>query len=1136
MNQTLSDKRGILMRGLKHIRFFKFIITVVLFTILSTASAFGDTETPGEEYLAQTMECQWALTQDPENPGNYINDPEDELVALAAALDNDPVKIYNWVYENIYYAKLLSDNSKYYYNHSRLGARGAYLKRIGNTWDQSSLLIALLRISGIPARYVRPHTTNDHVYVEAWVDLDNYYGVAQGSQQGWVPLVPWLKKFNLVEGEDLFPLSQDGSTAGQLDPDPDSDLNFNFNNYLSKIKYESALEEYEKKLQNYLKVNYSGKSLKDIPFEEIFIKNTGSILPRSFPVDLARNTKITFSSVSNNDREYVDLSIDKSSGGNLLTYRVYLPEIAGKRFCLDWKISGSTMKPVFKLNDEEIYGGGPSKPSINAGENFYLTFQVRGNPGKKRPDRVAGTFIQMGFDPLAASAITIEKMKQELQSVDLNLALNPNTHEKYLGLTGGILVETYLLRLYENAERTADLLYGKINWGLAPTFVFAKPHFIDPFQTAPESKFYYHPKWNIDQQTYSGFYKWDKSRQTISSTNSTWNDPLNELSRRLYMFGASYDEGKIFEDWMDTPGSSTVRGIMVVNEEAGQGTSTNFVTTLTEADIIENTQAITLDFEAVPASGEYNEVDSVYSGFDWSGIARIDSTTQCAGIANGAVNGTYGIYCSSGIILRGTKFSLASVRLTSANNTSNTVTFRLYKDGASSPFSSGSITVNATPRVVSLNFPAANRIYITANNGPVIIDDFTFTRNEYIQALDDQTEGHLGYSTILSIVNDLHNGAEVVVPVQEVEYEGLSGHVRIVYGEEGYGDRYAFGMYNGGGASPQVKQDITYTDSSTISTDTGSVSAATQNDWKDKYTTVDNGAEKAIIKPQETFNAAKPSLGDPVDMVTGEFYTEETPDFQIKGRGLDLSIARKYKSKTIYNGPFGYGWTWNHGERILPLTGGDVLYYDNDGDAQEINSNGDGTYTYPKGSQFVLTMESGEYVITRNRTRLRSFFSGQGYLIRKADRFGNTLTFEYNNAGHPEQLTHIKDNLLVNGQPRSLELTYNSSGKVTSVTDFEGRTCSYHYLGDDLIEFRGLDYQASLGNATRYEYLAGQANEFLNHNMTKYTLPGGDYLEIGYYKNDQAAYHRNAKGETFNFMYSRLNRYAETLERRGVLP
>ena len=322
----------------------------------------------------------------------------------------------------------------------------------------------------------------------------------------------------------------------------------------------------------------------------------------------------------------------------------------------------------------------------------------------------------------------------------------------------------------------------------------------------------------------------------------------------------------------------------------------------------------------------------------------------------------------------------------------------------------------------------------------------------------------------------------------------------------------------------------------TISLDTSTLSSTTQTDWKDKYTTLVNGVETIVKKASETMNAAKTALGDPVDMVSGEFYTEETPDFLIKSRGLDLSIIRKYRSQLIYNGPFGYGWTWNHAERILPLAGGNVLYYKNDGDALELTSNGDGTYTCPLGSQFVLAIESGQYVITQNRTRQKSYFSDQGYLVRKEDRFGNALTFGYGNTSYPGQITAITDSL-----GRSLTLAYNTSGKITSITDFEGRSCSYLYsdissgdgLGDDLIEFRGLDYQTSLDNATRYEYLSGQENVYLNHNMTKYTLPGGDYLEIGYYKNDQAAYHTNAKGETFNFMYSRLNRYAETWNEEG---
>nr|WP_319396108.1 transglutaminase-like domain-containing protein [uncultured Desulfobacter sp.] len=255
------------MKDPKYIRILRFIIPLLLLTILSITSAFGSTNEPGEEYLAQTMECKWATIDDPENPGQEINDPEDDLVVLAASLDNDPVKIYNWVYKNIYspqfiYSKLEGGSWIYDYTKSRLGARGAYLAKRGNSWDQSSLLIALLRISNIPARYVQLDSY-DLVYVEAWLDLDDYHGISDGSQKGWVPIFPWLKENNLIEGLDLF--ETDGSVT---DPVP-AGLEFDFEDYLSSpdengnvIKYETTLERYEEKLQDFLNTNHpcpSGK-------------------------------------------------------------------------------------------------------------------------------------------------------------------------------------------------------------------------------------------------------------------------------------------------------------------------------------------------------------------------------------------------------------------------------------------------------------------------------------------------------------------------------------------------------------------------------------------------------------------------------------------------------------------------------------------------------------------------------------------------------------------------------------------------------------------------------------------------------------------------------------------------------------
>ena len=1166
------------MRYPKHIRIFRFIIPVILFTILSITPAFG-TDLPTDDDLAQTMECEWATIEDPENPGEEINDPNDKLVALAASLDNDPVKIYNWVYKNIYspqfiYSQLENGSWKYDYTKSRLGARGAYLSKRGNSWDQSSLLIALLRISNIPARYVQLGSYH-LVYVEAWLDLDNYHGIADSSQKGWVPLFPWLKENNFIEGLDLF--VTDGSIT---DPVPDG-LEFDFKDYLSSpdengsvVKHETTLEKYEEKLQNILNTNHPGKSLKDIPFNEDLIDNTALVLPRSFPSKLKLFLSVTknrFSEVDPSNREYIRLVIRNysSTGTSLLDYTLYMPKAAGKRFCLDWNYSGSSFQPVFKLDGESVQ---TSSYTLGADDNFYIVYQVAGQSSVLRDQkRAAGTFMQIGFDPLSASQITIEKAKQELQTVDASNVLDPSTHEEYLGLMGQVLSETFLYRLYENARKTTSYFYGIKYWGLSPTFIYTDYNSDDhPIPTDPESKFYYHPQWKIDAQSSASMIKWDSSGQQLVTystdpDHNNWDAPINVTSKRISGFVASFNEGRIFEDWMDTPGASTIKGLMIANEDPDN--TGNHMVELTSDSIVSETQTTTSSFESVPLSGEQPtwstgaaindlykvDYDEAYDGFQLNGALRVpdswvlvDPNSNSFPLDADAIDGSYGVVVwPNAYITRGSKFDLKTFKYASLGNGAKYKVVGYRRDSNGNLVSvSGyekNLTANQSPQIATFNWTDVHQIYIVRTTAattfydPLIIDNLQYIRKEYVSDLENQTEGYLGTKTVWDIIQLLDQGDTVVTPVQIVEHDGMTGNIRIVYGADG-SDQYSFGMDNGGSSSKETTTNESYTDTNTISLDSGTLSSTTQTDWKDKYTTLVNGVETTIKKASETMNAAKTALGDPVDMVSGEFYTEETPDFLIKSRGLDLSIIRKYRSQLIYNGPFGYGWTWNHAERILPLAGGDVLYYKNDGDALELTSNGDGTYTCPLGSQFVLAIESGQYVITQNRTRQKSYFSDQGYLVRKEDRFGNTLTFGYGNTSYPGQITAITD-----GLGRSLTLAYNSNGKVISITDFEGRSCSYLYsdissgdgLGDDLIEFRGLDYQTSLDNATRYEYLSNQENVYLNHNMTKYTLPGGDYLEIGYYKNDQAAYHTNAKGETFNFMYSRLNRYAETWNEEG---
>ena len=1145
------------------------------FAVASDGTAVPDV--PDNDDLKRTMECDWAITNtsEPTDPNDYENDQTDDLVKLAASLDNDPAKIYSWVYNNVYYPQYLYKiENQYrwpYYKYSRLGARGAYLNKLGNTWDQCSLLITLLRISGVPARYVRLNSSN-LIFVEAYIEQDNYYGTGGGSQKTWVPMVPWLKEIELSEGLELFPTD---STAGNTVP---SGLEYDFDNYLSSVKYTSPLEEYEEQLQEYLKnsTGYSNKSINEIPFKEKQINITESILPRSLPNQLKKYSSLSrtrfadIEEINPNDPDDLDnphpnraslrLYI-KQGETTLLDYRIYAAAISGKRFALDWDYSGgSSFIPVLKIDGQEVKTG---SGSINKEDSFNIEYKIYGKSELvTRPSRIAGTYIQMGIDPYSASVKTIEKAKQKLQTIDVSRVTTPSTQEEFLGLMGQVLVETFLNRLHENSKKSSRYFHGTTSWNLCPVFIYTKYHDADnhPIPTDTESKFYYHPQWNIDAQSCSNFYKWDHADGKSQILALDWNDHVFQTLRWLFGYAASYDEGRIFEDWMDTPGASTIKGLMVANEDY-QDTG-NRIVTLTQSDIATETTVRNSTFETVPVQNSDNGVDyyKAYDGFQFWSLKRTPDGWSFSYNGNtwplnaSSIDGSYGLrvwtnlnsetdFDEQPFIVRGTKFDLKSIKVSSIVDGVK-YNFRGYRRSAKGQFvyvagTSTNVTANKTPRTHTFNANWVNinqikMVRVSSTNGPIVLDNMRYVRKEYLADLENETDLHLGYNTIIQITNELVlDNAKVTTPVQQVLYAGLEGNVRITHGDGS--DTYSFGMDNGGAASQYVDYSLDNYIASTV-TPSSYLSEFNYENFLDDYSIFTNSGDSTTAVAQfssnqptwaEKFKDAVSIAGDPVDMTTGEFYTEEEPDFLIKSRGFDLSVIRQYKSRQVYNGPFGYGWTWNHGERLLPLDDGGIKYYNNQGTLYEITYE-NGAYVYPAGTRFTLQTISGGYLITRNQSQVKSYFNADGYLVKREDRFGNTLEYEYTNTSFPSRITKIKDGL---GQ--NLTLSYNTNGKAETVTDFTGRQCRYVYSGDDLIAFKGLDYDEAVDNCVKFEYLSSQENAFNDHNMTKYILPGGDYLEIGYFKNDQIAYHTNAKGETFNFHFSRLNRYSETWNEQG---
>ena len=90
-----------------------------------------------------------------------------EIEALARGLGNDPVRIFNYVHDHIRHVL---------YFGSKKGAHLTLLERSGNDFDQSALLVALLRAAGFSPSYQfgflrMPFDSADHRDVRHWLQL-----------------------------------------------------------------------------------------------------------------------------------------------------------------------------------------------------------------------------------------------------------------------------------------------------------------------------------------------------------------------------------------------------------------------------------------------------------------------------------------------------------------------------------------------------------------------------------------------------------------------------------------------------------------------------------------------------------------------------------------------------------------------------------------------------------------------------------------------------------------------------------------------------------------------------------------------------------------------------------------------------
>jgi|GEM_PF-1013170 len=320
-----------------------------------------------------------------------------EIIDLAASLDESPVAILRFVQDSFDFEPYLG---------SRKGSQESLKQKSGNDYDLASLLIALLRASGIPARYVRgmvemtpekamnwlgvedPATAGSilttagmegvnildgeevvairfrHVWVEAYMPYTNYRGIpVDQTGKMWIPIDPSFKKYGYQAGIDV--LSEMGFDAEAF-----------INNYITTFHEPSPVELMIQQIQGYLAVNYPGLSYEDIARTRSILAETLEFVPGSLPFKVL-SVDSDFAEIPADKRHQIRFHL-YNGGTTLIDYTANLPEIAGKRVTISYVAATPedqavidsygdlyetppylvNLKPVLKVDGTDVAVGG----------------------------------------------------------------------------------------------------------------------------------------------------------------------------------------------------------------------------------------------------------------------------------------------------------------------------------------------------------------------------------------------------------------------------------------------------------------------------------------------------------------------------------------------------------------------------------------------------------------------------------------------------------------------------------------------------------------------------------------------------------------------------------------------------------
>ena len=323
----------------------------------------------------------------------------DEIANLAAELKHNPVDIYTWVHNNIRFIPSYG---------SIQGAQMTLETKRGNAVDTASLLIALLRASGIPARYAYGsvnvpidnlmnwvggvetplaagnllgqggvpsvlvhvngtprHMRIEHTWVEAYVDFEPSRGIKNQHGDHWIAMDASYKQYNFTEGFDLQDAVSFDAQALIDDIEATATLNEaeGWVQNVPQASVEAQLLSFQSELEDYI-----ANQNPDATVGEVLGLRDIEILPSQplsagLPYELVSRQQY-FSEVPNSLRHKFEYTLSTenlgSEGARLITISEPTVKLAGKGMAVSFKPRSQA--------DEDIIASYIPEPDPQTGE------------------------------------------------------------------------------------------------------------------------------------------------------------------------------------------------------------------------------------------------------------------------------------------------------------------------------------------------------------------------------------------------------------------------------------------------------------------------------------------------------------------------------------------------------------------------------------------------------------------------------------------------------------------------------------------------------------------------------------------------------------------------------------------------